>query len=162
MENLVKLLKNKKQTISSMESCTGGFFASEITNISGASEIFKLGLVTYSNEYKEYFGVSKQIIDEYTVYSNEVSRKMAKVCSNISNSDFGIGITGMLGTIDPSNPSKDINSIYVTVYRKENDNYFDFKLQAFGKTRSEKKKYIIDYLKGRLYEICEWEIRRIQ
>jgi len=161
MKKLVKLLKNKKQTISSMESCTGGFFASEITNISGASEIFKLGLVTYSNEYKEYFGVSKQIIDEYTVYSNEVSRKMAKVCSNISNSDFGIGITGMLGVIDSANPSEEINSVYITIFRKETNEYFDFKIQTIGETRLEKKKYIIDYLKERLYEICKWKIRRI-
>ena len=155
MENLVNLLKNKNQTISSMESCTGGFFASEITNVNGSSEIFKLGLVTYSNQYKEYFGVSEQTINEYTVYSNEVSKEMAKACSNISNSDFGIGITGMLGVIDPVNPSEEINSIYITIYKKETNDYFDFKIQAIGKTRLEKKKYIIDYLKERLYEICK-------
>jgi len=155
MEKLVKLLKNKKHTISVMESCTGGFLASEITNISGSSEIFKLGLVTYSNEYKEYFGVSKQIINEYTVYSNEVSREMAKASSNISNSDFGVGITGMLGVIDSANPSEEINSIYITIFRKKNNDYFDFKMQAIGETRLEKKKCIIDYLKERLYEICK-------
>ena len=155
MEKLVKLLKNKKQTISLMESCTGGFFASELTNINGSSDVFKLGLVTYSNEYKEYFGVSKQTINEYTVYSNEVSRDMAKECSNIAKSDFGIGITGLLGTIDSVNPSKEINAIYITIYRKEDDKYFDFKIQAIGKTRLEKKKYIVKYLEERLYEICK-------
>lgn len=155
MEKLVNLLKNKKQTISLMESCTGGFLASEITNISGASEIFKLGLITYSNQFKEYFGVSKQIINEYTVYSNEVSREMAKECSDIAKSDLGVGITGMLGVIDNANPSEEINSIYITIYRKENNDYFDFKIQAIGKTRLEKKKYIRDYLKERLYEICK-------
>ena len=54
MEKLVKILKNKNKTISVMESCTGGMFASEITNIEGASDVFKLGLVTYSNEFKEF------------------------------------------------------------------------------------------------------------
>ena len=155
MEKLINLLKNKRQTISSMESCTGGFFASEITNVCGASEIFKLGLVTYSNEYKEYFGVSNQTINEYTVYSNEVSKEMAKACSDISKSDFGVGITGMLGVIDPANPSEDINDIYITILKKETNEYFDFKIEPVGKTRLEKKKYIINYLKERLYEICK-------
>ena len=79
MEKIVKILKEKNKTVSCMESCTGGLLASEITNIDGSSDIFKLGLVTYSSEYKEYFGVSKQIINKYTVYSNEVSRKMALI-----------------------------------------------------------------------------------
>jgi len=155
MEKLVKLLKNKNQTISSMESCTGGLFASEITNINGSSDVFKLGLITYSNEYKEYFGVSKQTINEYTVYSNKVSREMAKTCSNIAKSDFGIGITGLLGVKDSQNPCKNINSICISVYIKENDNYFDYKIETIGKTRLEMKKFIVDYLKERLYEICK-------
>lgn len=161
MEKLVNLLKNKNQTISLMESCTGGFFASELTNVNGSSDVFKLGLVTYSNEYKLYFGVSRQTIDEYTVYSNEVSREMAKECSNISNSDYGLGITGMLGIIDNQNPSKNINSVYISIYVKENNNSFDYKIEAIGETRLEKKKFIVNYLKEKLYEICKWKIRRI-
>ena len=155
MEKLVKLLKNKNKTISSMESCTGGLFANELTNINSSSDVFKLGLVTYSNEYKQYFGVSRQTIDEYTVYSNEVSREMAKSCSNVANSDFGIGITGMLGTIDLKNQSNEINSVHISIYVKEIDKYIDYKIEAIGKTRLEKKKYIVNYLKERLYEICK-------
>ena len=155
MEKLVNLLKKKKKTISLMESCTGGLFASEITNIDGSSEIFKLGLVTYCNEFKEYFGVSKQTIEEYTVYSNNISREMAKVSCNIAKSDISVGITGMLGAIDPNNKCNEINSVYISIYSKENDKYFDYKIKAIGKTRLEKKKYIINYIKERLYEICE-------
>lgn len=155
MEKLVKLLKNKNQTISSMESCTGGLFANEITNVNGSSDIFKLGLVTYSNEFKEYFGVSKQTIEEYTVYSNETSREMAKTCCNIAKSDFGVGITGMLGAIDSNNPSKEINSVYISIYAKENFKFFNYKIEAIGDTRIQKKSYIVQYIKERLYEICE-------
>lgn len=155
MEKLVKLLKNKNKTISSMESCTGGLFANELTNINGSSDVFKLGLVTYSNEYKQYFGVSRQTIDEYTVYSNEVSREMAKKCSDIANSDFGIGITGMLGTIDLNNKSNQINAVYISIYIKENNKCIDYKIEAIGKTRLEKKKNIVNYLKERMYEICK-------
>lgn len=155
MEKLVNLLKNNNETISSMESCTGGLFANEITNIDGSSNVFKLGLVTYSNEFKEYFGVSKQTINEYTVYSNEVARQMAKACCEISKSDFGIGITGMLGTIDLNNKSNEINSVYISIYIKQNDSYFVYKIETIGKTRLEKKKYIVDYIKEKLYEICK-------
>ena len=155
MQKLVNLLKNKNQTISSMESCTGGLFASEITNINGSSDIFKLGLVTYSNEYKEYFGVSKEIINEYTVYSNQVSREMAKKCSSLAKSDYGVGITGMLGAIDLNNKSNDINSVYISIYKKETNEYFDYKIEAIGKTRIEKKKYIVEFIKERLYEVCK-------
>ena len=53
MKKIVEILKNKNQTISCMESCTGGMLASEITNIDGSSDVFSLGLITYSNEWKE-------------------------------------------------------------------------------------------------------------
>ena len=133
MEKLVELLKNKKQTISSMESCTGGLFANEITNIDGSSNVFKLGLVTYSNEYKEYFGVSKKIIEEYTVYSIEVAKEMAKMSCKISKSDLSVGITGMLGAVDPNNKSNELSSVYIAIYSKEKDQYHEYKLQAVRK-----------------------------
>ena len=155
MEKLVNLLKNKNLTISSMESCTGGLFASELTNIDGSSSIFKLGLVTYCNEYKEYFGVSKEIINEYTVYSNEVSKEMAKSVSNIAKSDFGIGITGLLGIKDPNNESDAINTVYMSIYEKQKNIYHNYKIQALGNTRTEKKMYIVNYIKEKLYEICK-------
>ncbi len=155
MEFLVNLLKNKNKTISTMESCTGGLLASEITNINGSSDIFKLGLVTYSNEYKEYFGVSKKIIDEYTVYSNEVSREMAKVSCDIAHSDFSIGITGLLGVKDDKNESDNINLVYISIYDKEKNIFFDFKINPIGKTRLDKKQFVINYIKERLYEICK-------
>lgn len=155
MEKLVNLLKNKNKTISSMESCTGGLFASEITNIDGSSEIFKLGLVTYCNEYKEYFGVSKELINEYTVYSNEISQEMAKSVLNIAKSDLSVGVTGMLGVKDPNNESDNINTVYISIYENQNNTYYNYKIQALGNTRLEKKIYIVNYIKEKLYEICK-------
>ena len=155
MKNLVNLLKNKKLTISSMESCTGGLLSSEITNIDGSSKIFKLGLVTYSNEYKQLFGVSEKTINEYTVYSNEVSKEMAKTVSNIAKSDFGIGITGMLGTKDPNNENNNINTVYISIYNKQDDAYNNYKIEAYGNTRIEKKMYIVNFVREMLYEICK-------
>ena len=155
MEKLVKLLKNNNKTISTMESCTGGLFSNEITNVCGSSYIFKLGLVTYSNEYKEYFGVSKETINEYTVYSIEVAREMAYRICTISKSDYSVGITGMLGTPDSLNPKDEINNVYISIYCKQDNNYYDYKITSIGKTRMEKKKYIINFAKEKLYEICK-------
>ncbi len=92
-KKIVEMLKKSKKTISCMESCTGGYLANEITNISGASEVLKVSLVTYSNEYKIKFGVNKQTIDKYTVYSKETAEEMARKVAEFANSDFGIGIT---------------------------------------------------------------------
>ena len=130
MEEIVKKLKSKSQTISTMESCTGGLLASEITNVNGSSDVFKLGLVTYSNEYKIYFGVSSKTINEYTVYSNKVSREMAKRVCEISKSDYGVGITGQLGVKDPNNKSDEINLVYITIYNFNDNIFYDYKLDA--------------------------------
>ena len=155
MEKLIKILNENNKTISSMESCTGGFFANQITNIDGSSNVFKLGLVTYSNEYKQYFGVSNETIKEYTVYSVEVSKEMAYNACKIAQSDFSVGITGMLGTIDPNNKSDEINKVYISIYDKEKDEYYNYKIDAIGKNRIEKKNYIANYVKEKLYGICK-------
>ena len=71
MEEVVKRLIDKNKTISTMESCTGGGVANAITNVEGASEVLKFSAVTYSNEFKIKMGVSKDVIDKYSVYSME-------------------------------------------------------------------------------------------
>ena len=115
MENLIKFLKNRNQTISCMESCTGGMLSSEITNIDGSSDVFNVGLVTYSNNWKEYFGVNKETIETYTVYSINVAKEMAKAVSELAKSDWGIGITGQLGKKDLKNNSNKLNTVYFAI-----------------------------------------------
>jgi len=101
MKELVKIivneLKSKNKTLSFMESCTGGYLVNEITNISGASEILKVSLVTYSSEYKIKFGVNKNKIEKNSVYSKTVSSEMAENAAKFSGSDYGIGITRTIG-----------------------------------------------------------------
>lgn len=153
MEKIVKILKQLNKTISSMESCTGGLFASELTNIDGASDVFNLGLVTYSNEFKEYFGVAKETIEEYTVYSNQVSSQMAEKVSEISKSNYGIGITGQLGTKDLKNYSNKINTVYITIYDKDSDKFYNYNIETNKKSKLENKIFVINYIRERLYEI---------
>ena len=84
-KKIVNDLKKKEITISTMESCTGGGIANEITNISGASEVFKEGFVTYSNEAKIKHGVPEVLIEQYTVYSPEVAVGMAKAAKELGD-----------------------------------------------------------------------------
>ena len=143
-KKVVEKLINNHETISSMESCTGGLFASEITNINGSSDIFKLGLVTYSNEYKEYFGVDKNVIDKYSVYSFETSREMSKNISLFSESTYGVGITGKINRVDENNPYGEDNEIFVTIYNSKTDEYYDLKVTCPNKPRKECKEFIVD------------------
>ena len=76
MKEIVEKLIKLNKTISTMESCTGGSLAGSITNIPGASEIFKYGAVTYSNEFKIKMGVNKDVIDKYSVYSENTANEM--------------------------------------------------------------------------------------
>ena len=155
MENLIKFLKNRNQTISCMESCTGGMLSSEITNIDGSSDVFNVGLVTYSNNWKEYFGVNKETIETYTVYSIEVAKEMAKAVSNFAKSDWGIGITGQLGKKDLKNNSNKLNTVYLAIYDKNSNKSFDYILEPVGENKFEKKQDVIKNIKERFYEICK-------
>lgn len=153
IEKIVKKLINKKKTISTMESCTGGYIASSITNIPGASEVLKFSAVTYSNEYKIKMGVDKKIIDKYTVYSIETSNEMSKNISLFANSNYGIGITGKLCSPDLANPTDKNNIVYISIYDKDIDKYYECSLEMKNQERSKNKKIILNYIIKNLNEI---------
>ncbi len=92
-----KELKAKGMTLATMESCTGGLLASHITDSPGSSDIFKGGIVTYSNEIKTAFGVDPSIIETKGVISPETAEAMAKAIRLRLHSSIGIGITGVAG-----------------------------------------------------------------
>ncbi len=144
MKDIVEKLILLNKTISIMESCTGGYVASSITNISGSSKIFKFGAVTYSNEYKIKMGVDKEIIDKYSVYSIETAKEMSKKISLYTNSDYGIGITGTINEVDPNNLSESISKVYIGVYIKEKDEFVYKILDTINKSRVENKEYITE------------------
>ena len=153
MRDVVNLLIEKKMTIATMESCTGGFVASSITDIDGSSSVLKFSAVTYSNEYKIKMGVSKEVIDKYSVYSMNVAREMAKNISNFARSDIGIGITGKINRVDENNLFGDDNKIYYAIYDKNSDKYYEYELIAINDTRLNNKKYIMENISKNLLEI---------
>ena len=97
-KKLVNLLKKKKLKISFAESCTGGLMSSMITSNAGSSNVFNLGLVTYSNQAKQkILKVPNKIINKYGAVSVQCCLSMVNNLSKISNSQINISITGIAG-----------------------------------------------------------------
>lgn len=144
VEAIVKNLIIRKKTIATMESCTGGFIASELTNIEGASNILRYSAVTYSNEYKIKMGVDPRIIDKYSVYSPETARDMSKKISDFADSDYGIGVTGKLNRPDENNKHGDDNRVFVSLYDKGNQKYYEGEMVVTKDTRAKNKKMVLD------------------
>mgnify|MGYP004503962219 FL=1 len=153
MKEIIEKLTNLNKTISTMESCTGGGIANAITNIEGASEVFKFSAVTYSNEYKIKMGVDKNIIDEYSVYSMETANEMSKNISKFTNSNYGIGITGKLNRVDRFNPYGSDNVVYISIYDKDNNKYYNSIVEAKLSTRKDNKELVINEVIKLLNEI---------
>ena len=98
MKKLFLILKRKNLKLAVVESCTGGQLSSAITSISGASRIFNLGLITYSNQAKiKVLKVSKEIISKYGAVSRECCFAMVKNLSKISKANINVSITGVAG-----------------------------------------------------------------
>lgn len=147
-----KLILNNK-TISTMESCTGGGLANEITSYEDASKVLKFSAITYSNEYKIKMGVKEEIINKYTVYSIETAHSMAKSISNFTNSNYGVGITGKLNKVDLDNPYGEDNVVFVSIYDRDNNIYHDLEIKVDKSSRKENKIVVINKIIDKLHEI---------
>ena len=115
MQSLIRILTKKKLKISFAESCTGGLLASTITSISGASKVFSLGLVTYSNQAKnKVLKVNKNIIRKYGAVSHECCAAMVKNLSKISKANINVSITGIAGP-KGGTKQKPVGLVYIGV-----------------------------------------------
>ena len=115
MNSLIRLLTKKKLKISFAESCTGGQLASTITSISGASKVFTLGLVTYSNQAKiKVLKVNKSIIKKYGAVSHECCYAMVNNLSKISKANINVSITGIAGP-KGGTKKKPVGLVYIGV-----------------------------------------------
>ena len=118
MKNLVKILTKKKLKIAFAESCTGGMLASKITSISGASKVFGLGLVTYSNHAKiSILKVNKRIIQKYGAVSPQCCEAMVKNLAKISKAQINVSITGIAGP-NGGTKTKPVGLVYIGVKNK--------------------------------------------
>ena len=112
---LGKLLTEKKGTIATAESCTGGKIASVLTSISGSSNYFKGSIVSYATEAKvNVLGVSQEIIDEFSVVSKQVAEAMASQVKKIFQSDFAIAATGNAGP-NKGDADAEVGTVFIAI-----------------------------------------------
>ena len=111
---LVRRLKKEGWSLSVAESCTGGLLASSFTDISGASEWFTQGWVTYSNESKiSLLGVNPTKLEKHGAVSHAVALGMAKGAQLSSGSGVSISVTGVAGP-DGGSSEKPIGTVFVS------------------------------------------------
>lgn len=118
MERFFNLLSKYNLTVSTAESCTGGMIASNITDLSGASSYFGMGVVTYSNEAKsKLIGVSSETLEKYGAVSEQTAREMAQGVRKLSGSDISISVTGIAGPTGGTK-EKPVGLVYIAVSGK--------------------------------------------
>ena len=109
-----RLFREYGRTLGSVESFTGGMFASQMTAISGASHFYKGGLVTYATEEKNrLLGISYDEIDQYGVVSQEMAARMAINAQRILNVDYCVSFTGNAGP--SAMEGKPVGEIYIGI-----------------------------------------------
>ena len=153
MKSLIKKLIKKKIKISVAESCTGGLLSSNITSQSGASTIFDLGLVTYSNQAKiKILKVNKNIIKKYGAVSHECCLAMVNNLSKISKANIYISITGIAGPRG-GNKEKPVGLVYIGIKKgnKTQVNKCFFK----GKIRSTIQKATVNKVFNLIFRIIK-------
>ena len=147
MNSIVKKLNKKKLKISFAESCTGGMLASKITSISGASKVFGLGLVTYSNQAKtSILKVNKKIIQKYGAVSPQCCESMVKNLAKISKAQINVSVTGIAGP-NGGTKTKPVGLVYIGI--KKNNNILITK----NKFKQKSRKAIQDATVKRTLEI---------
>ena len=115
MNSLIKKLNKKKLKISFAESCTGGLLANTITSISGASKVFNMGFITYSNQAKiKILKISKNIIIKYGAVSPECCKAMVVNLSKISKANINVSITGIAGP-SGGTKKKPVGLVYIGI-----------------------------------------------
>jgi nicotinamide-nucleotide amidase len=118
-EVAAKLLMDRGMTLSAAESCTGGLFASRLTDIPGISAVFDRAIVTYSNRSKmEELGVRRDTLERYGAVSEQTAREMAEGVRKVSSSDIGISITGIAGP-GGGTAEKPVGLVFVALAHKE-------------------------------------------
>jgi nicotinamide-nucleotide amidase len=138
MEKLQDILRQNKWTITTAESCTGGLIASEITKISGSSDIFRGSVVTYCNDVKEQeLGVKKQTMIDNGAVSIETVNEMLDGVLKKFDATFAIAVSGIAG---PGGGSieKPVGTVVIGV--KDIFGFKDIQIYHFNGTREEVQK----------------------
>ncbi len=116
---VVAELIRRGEEVATAESCTGGMLAERITDVPGASSVFRTGVVSYANATKTaLLGVSGDMLAQHGAVSPEVARAMAEGVRRISGADYGLGITGIAGP-GGGTPEKPVGLVYIALSTKD-------------------------------------------
>lgn len=119
---VVEKLKEKHLTLSVAESCTGGYLGKRITDISGASNVFVGGFITYSNKAKiDLLGVNPKTLETYTAVSSEVAMEMARGARERLDTDIAVSITGEAGPNPDPTTNQSVGTVFVGISTKTNN-----------------------------------------
>lgn len=133
-DTIVRLLTERNLTLATAESCTGGFIANQITNVPGASRIFRGGIVAYSNGVKQKFlGVRAGTLARHGAVSEAVAREMAGGARKKFGADFTIAVTGIAGP-DGGSKSKPVGTVFIAL-AGEGESVGERKLNSFGREK---------------------------
>lgn len=116
---VLELLKNRGMTFAAAESCTGGLIAKRITDLAGASSVFKGGIVSYTNEVKAtVLGVPQKLLDTYGAVSAPVAQSMAENVRRLTGADLGVSVTGVAGP-DKDDRGNEVGTVFVALADSE-------------------------------------------
>ncbi len=141
IENASVLLRSKKLKLVTAESCTGGMISAAFTELSGSSDIFDRGFVTYSNEAKiAMLGVLPATIETYGAVSEETAREMCQGALKHSLADVAISVTGIAGPTGGT-PEKPVGLVYIGIANKQDAKIFKYIFQG---NRSEVREQTVE------------------
>lgn len=148
---LGRMLTQHHKTLATAESCTGGKIAERITSVAGASAYFKGSIVCYSEAVKiDFLNVSKEVIAEHSVVSEEVAKEMALNLQKLMNVDYSIAVTGNAGpTKDATN--EEVGTVFIALATPSTVFVEKFN---FGQPREK----VIDRAVNKSFELLQKEI----
>ena len=115
-ENLIRLLQEKQMTITTAESCTGGLLAGTLINVSGASDVFHQGFITYDNQVKHrVLGVKEETLRQFGAVSRQCAQEMAEGAARAAGADAAISVTGIAGP-GGGTAQKPVGLVYIGCY----------------------------------------------
>ena len=149
------LLREKKLTIATAESCTGGMVAATLVNVPGSSEYFQGSVVAYSNEVKEkLLGVKRETLERYGAVSAQTATEMALGVKNLLNTDIAISTTGIAGPGGGSS-EKPVGLTYFAI--AYGDKVKTFK-KVFPYSRNQNRLSATYYILFELYRLLKGEV----
>lgn len=147
---VLNMLKARGMTMAAAESCTGGLISSAFVDMSGASEVFRAGLVTYTEEMKmQLLGVKADTLIRYTAVSSTTAEEMCENVARLCKADIGLSSTGYAGP-DGGTDTEPVGTVYIGVYIFGSAHIRRLSLQG---SRNEVRNKAVDEVFNFLYEL---------